>query len=412
MIDGASVAVLGAGIQGSCIALELARRGFDVALLEQDERALNRTSLRNEGKIHLGLVYANDTTLATARLQLEGALCFRALLAKWIGPAADQLRCSTPFNYLVAKDSFLGAKELTGHYAKVESICSELLTENHELDYLGSRPARLIWPLSPRQLEAHFSADRVAAGFGTAERSIDTDHLATLLRASISATPNLTFLPSRTVERVKRSNGILLVEGSCPEGSWRLTADQVVNATWESRLAIDRTMGLEHPMGWLYRLKYRVIARLPEKLRDAPSVTMVIGRYGDVVIRSDGTAYLSWYPAALRGWTHDIKPPAAWDAPCRGIVDDAQAGEIAKAVLEAIDAWFPGIGQAEPILVDAGAIVAHGHTDVDNPSSGLHGRAMVGVVSQDGYHSVDAGKLTTAPMFAMAAADAVTRWSD
>jgi hypothetical protein len=139
---------------------------------------------------------------------------------------------------------------------------------------------------------------------------------------------------------------------------------------------------------------------------------MVIGRYGDVVIRPDGTAYLSWYPAALRGWTHDIQPPASWGAPCRGIVDDEQAREISRAVLDAIDAWFPGIGGSEPILVDAGVIVACGHTDVDNPSSGLHGRAMVGVVSQDGYHSVDAGKLTTAPMFAMAAADCVTRWSD
>jgi hypothetical protein len=219
-------------------------------------------------------------------------------------------------------------------------------------------------------------------------------------------------LPSRTIERVKRRNGVLLVEGSGPEGRWRLAADQVVNATWESRLAIDRTMGLEYSTGWLYRLKYRVIARLPETLRAAPSVTMVIGRYGDVVIRPDGTAYLSWYPAALRGWTHDIKPPASWNAPCRGIVNDDQAREISMAVLEAIEAWFPGIGQSEPILVDAGAIVAYGHTDVDNPSSELHGRAMVGVVSRNGYHSVDAGKLTTAPMFAMAAADCVTRRSD
>ena len=33
---------------------------------EQDPVALNRASLRNEGKIHLGLVYAADRPLATA----------------------------------------------------------------------------------------------------------------------------------------------------------------------------------------------------------------------------------------------------------------------------------------------------------------------------------------------------------
>jgi hypothetical protein len=32
----------------------------------------------------------------------------------------------------------------------------------------------------------------------------------------------------------------------------------------------------------------------------------------------------------------------------------------------------------------------------------------VGVVSRDGYHSVNPGKLTTGPLFAVVAADAVT----
>ena len=52
------IAVLGAGLQGACIALELARRGHEVDLIDQDVQPLNRASLRNEGKIHLGFVYA------------------------------------------------------------------------------------------------------------------------------------------------------------------------------------------------------------------------------------------------------------------------------------------------------------------------------------------------------------------
>jgi hypothetical protein len=34
----------------------------------------------------------------------------------------------------------------------------------------------------------------------------------------------------------------------------------------------------------------------------------------------------------------------------------------------------------------------------------LHGRTRVGVTSVDGYHSVNPGKLTTAPLFAELAA--------
>jgi len=76
------VAVLGAGLQGAGVALELARRGIETTLVERDALAMNRASLRNEGKIHLGLIYANDTTHETAFLQLRGALRFRAILAR------------------------------------------------------------------------------------------------------------------------------------------------------------------------------------------------------------------------------------------------------------------------------------------------------------------------------------------
>ena len=115
------VAVLGAGLAGVATALELARRGTRVTLVEQDPRALNRASLRNEGKIHLGLIYAQDRTLATARLQLEGALNFRLLLQRWIGSSAGSLPLSTPFVYLVARDSLLDRDQLEEHYARIDA---------------------------------------------------------------------------------------------------------------------------------------------------------------------------------------------------------------------------------------------------------------------------------------------------
>jgi hypothetical protein len=180
-----------------------------------------------------------------------------------------------------------------------------------------------------------------------------------------------------------------------------------VNALWENRLALDAAFGLECAPGWLYRLKYRVIARVPERFRNAPSATMVLGRYGDVVMRHDGTAYLSWYPTGLAGWSHDIAPPSSWQPACRGELSDSDKAAIAQRTLSGLDTWYPGIADAQPLIVDAGAIVAYGCTDVDDAASGLHDRSRVGVFSSDGYHSVDPGKLTTAPLFAALAAERV-----
>ena len=189
-------------------------------------------------------------------------------------------------------------------------------------------------------------------------------------------------------------------------GLWRLDAGQVVNATWDQLYALDRVIGLEPPPGWLHRLKYRVLARLPKGLEAAPSATLVLGAYGDVVVRPGGLSYLSWYPAGLQGWTDALSPPAEWEAPSSGAPEAATAARVCDAILAGLQLWMPGIAAAEPVLVDAGPILAHGRTDVDDPGSGLHGR-VTGVTSLDGWHSLSPGKLTTAPYHAEAAARAV-----
>jgi hypothetical protein len=206
---------------------------------------------------------------------------------------------------------------------------------------------------------------------------------------------------------VRRDGAAFRVSGTSGGQLRHIEARHVINASWENRFKIDRTAGMEHAPGWLHRLKYRVIARVPDAMRDGPSVTMVVGRYGDVVIRPDGSAYFSWYPAGLQGWTAALAPPAAWNAPCRGDVAPDASRAIAAALLDGIERWYPGASPSTGRIVDAGAIVAYGASDVDDPESGLHDRTRVGVTSSAGYHSVDPGKLTTAPLFGVRAAEAV-----
>jgi glycine/D-amino acid oxidase-like deaminating enzyme len=401
------ILVLGAGLTGAGVALELAGRGVEVTLLDQDAVALNRASLRNEGKIHLGFIYANDPGRATASLQVEGALRFRRIVSGWTGGDGWLVR-STPFHYLVAADSLLEPDALAAHYAWVEARIRERLAEDPGLDYLGLRPDRMVARLGAAALERWFDPARFAAGFDTGELAVDTDPLARGLRQAIARDARITFLPSRRARAAARTREGFVVEGDGPNGTWRIRAEQVVNATWERRLGLDAQLGLPAPPQVLHRLKYRVIARLPAALRGAPSVSMVLGRYGDVVVRPDGTVFLSWYPVGLRGWSEDPEPPTSWEDACRGEPPAAEAAAMGSGIVAAIGAWYRGVDACVPGQVDAGAIVAIGRSDVDDPASGLHDRTRVGVFSSDGWHSVDPGKLTTAPWFACAAADRVT----
>jgi glycine/D-amino acid oxidase-like deaminating enzyme len=405
--DHSDVVVLGAGLQGTGVALELARRGIAVTLFERDERAINRASLRNEGKIHLGLIYANDASLATAHLQLEGALNFRRTIARWIEDESDWLSCSAPFLYLVAPDSIVSADRLAEHYAAVDARCRERFAADAGLDYLGERPGQLFRRLAPHDYADHFNPELVAAGFATAELAVDTEWLASGMRRALAASPHVTFRASHHVRSISEAAGGFRIEGDGPDGTWRHHARQVANATWEQRSALDLQLGIPLPAGLLHRLKFRVIARLPEALRGAPSVSMVLGRYGDLVVREDGTAFLSWYPAGLRGWSHDVQPPIAWDAACRGEMEPRESFEIGEQILAGMEPWFPGAAASKLLIVDAGVIVARGESDVDDASSALHDRSRIGVFSRGGYHSIDPGKLTTAPIFALEAANRI-----
>jgi hypothetical protein len=58
-------------------------------------------------------------------------------------------------------------------------------------------------------------------------------------------------------------------------------------------------------------------------------------------------------------------------------------------------------------MVDGGAVVAWGDTDVEDAASEVHQRFDVGVTSRGSYHSVDTGKYSLAPLFAMRLADRI-----
>jgi hypothetical protein len=169
-------------------------------------------------------------------------------------------------------------------------------------------------------------------------------------------------------------------------------------------MRLDAQLGLAPSRGWVHRLKYRLLGRLPGTLTDLPSVTLVLGPFGDVVTWPSGRVYLSWYPACLRGWTSELAVPESWQAPCNGEVEPRAAHEIAVHALSELDRIVPGLGATTIDTVDAGIITAWGETDIDDPASGFHQRHDVGPSARDGWISVDTGKLTTAPLFAERAA--------
>src|SRR6516225_9821652 len=95
------VGVLGGGMQGCCCALALAERGAEVILFDRNEQLLSRATVANEGKVHLGYMYANDTSYSTARMMMNGALAFAPFISRHLEIGAKSLNVSQPAAYVV-----------------------------------------------------------------------------------------------------------------------------------------------------------------------------------------------------------------------------------------------------------------------------------------------------------------------
>jgi hypothetical protein len=165
---------------------------------------------------------------------------------------------------------------------------------------------------------------------------------------------------------------------------------------------LDSTLGVHPPLQWTHRYKLALHGS-EGRLDDIPSVTITLGPFGDVVSFPDGRVYLSWYPVTKVAASTSIVPPDPENE-----LDDRARADIAQRVLTELSRVLPALrdGRLEPgqFEVRGGHIFAWGETDISDPSSRLHQRHQVGVMSVGRYHSVDTGKYGLAPLHAMVVA--------
>lgn len=390
------VLILGAGIQGCSAALALSRAGWSVSLIDRAASPMLGTSLRGEGKIHTGYVYANDPGRATAALMVEGALTFADLLDRWLpSPVAwDQLR-STPFTYPVLPDTMIPIAGLADHYAWVDDRIGEGLAAGQT--YVGARlfdRAAVCTPGGNNGL-----GPGLIGAFRTSEVAVHPRHLRDhLLRGLVAL--EVAFTPGLMVQGVRRTTAGFVVGCVSGDGTHNdLEAEVVVNCLWHGRLAVDATMGRRPERPWLYRLKHGITGRLSSPA-SLPSITAVLGPFGDIVHFRDGHVYASWYPACMTASSADLRIPASWNRSIAGDLPDDQRRAVAHCTVAALSAIVPAIRHLVVESVAAGVVVAWGGTDIDDQASELHRRNEVGVHAHDGYYSIDTGKFTLAPLFA------------
>jgi glycine/D-amino acid oxidase-like deaminating enzyme len=391
------VLVLGGGIAGCVTASILADDGFDVAIVEQQPDLMNGASRWNDGKLHMGYTYTASASPRTAALMIEGVAAWIPTMERILGVNVDDSWWGRPVTYLVDAGSILSPDVL---WPRAQAVARLLGRSAERLPELRR------W-LSPQPLVERLDLDEAAADTGqagftaawrTTERHVSAGEVAMHMRAAVSARPiTLIHAQAEGITPAARGWRVAL------DGGRHVNAQVVVNCLWENLVSFNRQVdpgfGRDVPMVIRYKA---CLFGTNAKLKHLNPSTRIVGKFGDVATYPNGDAYLSWYPAALRGRSDDGSPPP----PPK--VEPAQVIEATLAGLR-----LPPSTVAQPGAswrVHGGYIIARGDGDIDRPRSLLHSRDMAAVVElRPGFISVDTGKYTLGPMLARQAAEVATR---
>jgi hypothetical protein len=375
-----------------------------VELYEQSAQAVAQASFVNEGKIHLGFLYAVDASLRTSAQMIEGALAFETYLRRWIPFSAAEI-ASTPFHYAVHRGTLLDADRLAAHYERCAALYRERARATGR-DYLGLGVGSGFAQLKPKEFESWLDPAHFDAVFRTTEYAVDPRAIARALREALAAEPRIALHTDHRVVGVRATRGgyrVRVVHAGCEREE---PCSDVVNASWAARLPLDRAFGIAPRHGWLHRYKFghRIEVALA---RDAvPSFTCVQGPFGDIVNFGARGMFLSWYPVGRTGMSTAEEPPD-WHG-------SYTAEERRSVFVRSLAEWrrrcpaLRGLGlDRAPVDANGGLIYALGESDVDDPDSRLHDRFEIGISSRGRYHSVDTGKYTLVPWWGVRVADRV-----
>jgi glycine/D-amino acid oxidase-like deaminating enzyme len=398
MAAGRRVGVLGGGIMGCSLALFLARNGAHVSLFDEAAEPFSGASRWNEGKVHLGYLYAGDPSLDTARKLIDGGLLFRDLVEELLEQDISPAVSPRDDIYLMHRSSIVDADSMSGYFNAVSGLIRGHPSAGRYFSDLTNAGSV---GLSAAELGNITRSEAIVAGFRAPERSILTNWIADRYVAAIRAEPSIELLPNARIEAVAGS-----------AGKWRVSAnpaipdafDVIVNCLWHGREAVDRASGFApNASKTSYRYRASAFLRCQEACK-LPSAVLAVGPFGDIKNYNDRDLYLSWYSAGLIEDRTDGPSAIGLDPPAKDRILAGTVNRLSEYFPELVDI----VRQPASLEIAGGWVVAHGTGSLEDPLSPLHRRDRFGISRFGSYFSVDTGKYSTAPWLAKRLANEIT----
>jgi glycine/D-amino acid oxidase-like deaminating enzyme len=303
------VVVVGGGIFGCLIAIELTKNGHSVSLFEQNNNIMQGASLNNQNRLHLGYHYPRD--FETVKQCQRGFEDFKNRFSECILENFDNIYCVSDKG---SKISFAAYKE----------FCNKAKLVVKEVDLKTLNP----------------SVFNVVGGLYTDEVVYDSKILANLILGELSEAGVDLNLSTPVNSISYKSNGFEVVTH---HGSF--AAKAIVNCTYANFNDFMVNLGLE-PQKLQYELT--VVPVIKWRSGCTPiGITLMDGGFFTVLPFGKSGNYLLYHVDLTVQETYvGFDYPAKWRNPKSFIADETARGTFKKMV-QAISSWLPDIVNAD-----------------------------------------------------------------
>lgn len=300
------IAVIGAGLSGTLVAIELAKK-YKVVLIESGKEVIptNSSSYNECYKLHTGAHYIGDKK--TAEHCLKKAIEFARQFPEQIAGSGDLLSPWRRGRHYLMSNSIVTKEQATDIALHLQEIYKDLVTKDPKNKVFGE-PQNFVKFLEPEDYSLIAKAipfyDKnnqktlasVALGIETAESQIDIYKLRRHLGEKIKNHPNITFLSSSRVKDIGfRQNDLgYTISYTKDDDTHELNSSAVVNCAWQNIEILDNKIGAYVPdINRVNRIKVSILVELPDALKKMNTCIFSLGPYCSFTILPQGKAILT-----------------------------------------------------------------------------------------------------------------------
>lgn len=373
------VVIIGGGAAGCGSAIELAKNGWKVTLVEKN-KLFSGSSSKSPGRMGLGFHYIDfKTSVMILRATIRFVKTFPGFR---IGETLEWSHPIRHGRYFITKDSLFSASKILSVYEALKREYSKMVATDPSNMVFGN-PKDFYRVLDPADYEKDVEIDNVVMAIETAEHLLDWSKFERHILQLIKDNDNITVDEHTELVDVKRLPGkdgrFLLIFRSGNERKC-VTTDYVVNSTWCEIEKINSLAGFHNmPKSRTNRLKVLLEVRIPDFMFDVHSMFFCMGPFCMFSNLGNGKALISYAPET----NIDMSTEVSMSSKMVRLLTEGPNNEeyrfYSKRIRDGATTFIPALKDAEITGLRFGIVQTHGTVNIHDIESPFHGRAYFGL---------------------------------